>query len=51
MSILVNTSFNLVKNNCLFTSDAINSFLKCDIETLVMDNFIVKKLVYFITAI
>ena len=42
MSILVNT-FNLSEEPIVCSPrDAINSFLKCDMETLVMDNFIVK---------
>ena len=42
--ILVNTSFNLSEEPIVCSPrDAINSFLKCDMETLVMDNFIVKK--------
>ena len=51
--ILVNTSFNLSEEPIVCSPrDAINSFLKCDMETLVMDNFIVKKInAYFITSI
>ena len=42
--ILVNTSFNLSDEPIVCTpSDAIKSFLKCNMETLVIDNFIIKK--------
>ena len=42
--ILVNTSFNLSDEPIVCTpGDAIRSFLKCNMETLVIDNFIIKK--------
>jgi carbamoyltransferase len=42
--IVINTSFNLKDQTMVLTpEDAIKTFLNCEMDTLVINNFIVKK--------